>query len=348
MSSPNYYHHLAHLKLPLNDIISATDNFAHNISIRESDFGYRYKGQLMLSGELIHITAQRWSKEWDEKEQQFWMEIFMLSTLKHKNLVSLVGFCDENDEKVIIYKHETKGSLVNHLTDSKWLTWLRRLEICLGLAHALSYIHYDEQRDFSVIHRNIASETVRLNDNWEPKLHEFRLSMKITKSQRHLSFDTGKVSNRLGYTDPTYLETKSAHHKSDIYSFGIVMFELLFGRKAVINDDQDNKYLASVAVTHYRENKLNEMVDWDLWNQMDSQSFNIFAEIAYGCLNEERWERPKIDETLTRLEKALELQREHHNTAHGRLKVQYRPTKQQSPSAYLHQENLYAASRFLP
>ncbi|GJU52669.1 kinase-like domain, phloem protein 2-like protein, partial [Tanacetum coccineum] len=312
MSSPNY-HHLAHLKLPLNDIISATDNFAHNISIRESDFGYRYKGQLMWSGELIHITAQRWSKEWDEKEQQFWMEIFMLSTLKHKNLVSLVGFCDENDEKVIIYKHETKGSLVNYLTDSKLLTWVRRLEICHGLAHALSYIHYDEQRDFSVIHRNIDSETVLLNDNWEPKLNEFRLSMKITKSQRHLSFDTGKVSNRLGYTDPTYLETKCAHHKSDTYSFGIVMFELLCSRKAVIDDDHDNKYLALVAVSHYREKKLNEMIDWDLWKQMDLQSFNIFKEIAYDCLNEERSKRPNIDEIVTSLEKALELQLEHHN-----------------------------------
>ncbi|GJT59462.1 kinase-like domain, phloem protein 2-like protein [Tanacetum coccineum] len=267
----------------------------------------------MWSGELIDIHALRWNKEWDEKEQQFWMEIFMLSTLKHKNLVSLVGFCDENDEKIIILRLDIKGSLVNHLSDSERLTWVRRLEICLGLAHALSYIHYDEQRDFSVIHRNIDSETVLLNDNWEPKLSEFRLSMYIKVSQRDLSFDTGKVSNRLGYTDPTYLETKSAHHKSDIYSFGIVMFELLCGRKAVINENQDDKYLASVAVTHYRKKKLNEMIDLDLWNQMDSQSFNIFAEIAYDCLNEQRLKRPYIDEIVTRLDKALELQREHHN-----------------------------------
>ncbi|GKG27101.1 hypothetical protein Tco_0402804, partial [Tanacetum coccineum] len=72
-------------------------------------------------------------------------------------------------------------------------------------------------------------------------------------------------------------------------------------------------YLASVAVNHYREKKLNEIIDWDLWNQMDSQSFNTFAKIAYDCLNEERSERPNIDEIVTRLEKALELQQEHHN-----------------------------------
>ncbi|GJR09741.1 RNA-directed DNA polymerase, eukaryota, reverse transcriptase zinc-binding domain protein [Tanacetum coccineum] len=124
-----------------------------------------------------------------------------------------------------------------------------------------------------------------------------------------------------GYEDPTYIETKSVNHKSDMYSFGIVMFELLCGRKAVIDDDQDNnKYLASVAVARYREKKLDEIIDWDLWNQMDSQSFNIFAEIAYDCLHEEPLERPNIGEIVMRLKKALEFQQEHHNASacHGR------------------------------
>ncbi|GJV84470.1 kinase-like domain, phloem protein 2-like protein [Tanacetum coccineum] len=260
----------------------------------------------MWSGELIDIHAQRWNKEWDEKEQQFWTEISMLSTLKHKNLVSLVGFCDENDEKLIIYKLETMFSLENFLSYSTMLTWMRRLEICVGVAHALSYIHYDESRDFSIIHRNIDSETVLLNDNFEPKLSEFRLSMKIEASQRHHSFCVDKVWDWEGYTDPTYIETKTANHKSDIYSFGIVMFELVCGRKSVIANDA-NKYLAPMAITHYREKRLEDIIDWDLWQQMDSESFNIFAETAYECLNEERSQRPNIDEVVPKLEKALKL-----------------------------------------
>ncbi|GJX98362.1 kinase-like domain, phloem protein 2-like protein [Tanacetum coccineum] len=221
MSSPNY-HHLAHLKIPLNDILSATNNFdEENLIEEDPDFGNAYTGELLWSGELIEIDAQRLNKERDDEiEQQFWKEISMLSSLKHKNLVSLVGFCDENDEKIIIIKCEINGSLVNYLTYSKRLTWVRRLEISVGLAHALSYIHYDEQLIYTVT-RNI---------------------------------DIGK-----------------------------------------------------------QEKKLNEIIDWDLWNQMDSQSFNIFADIAYDCLNEERSESPNIDEIVTRLEKALELQREHHN-----------------------------------
>ncbi|GKD45465.1 kinase-like domain, phloem protein 2-like protein, partial [Tanacetum coccineum] len=135
--------------------------------------------------------------------------------------------------------------------------------------------------------------------------------MKIKASERHQCFDTDKVwISQDGYTDPTYIETKSVSHKSDIYSFGIVMFELVCGRKSIIANDT-NKYLAPLTVTHYREKRLDHIIDWDLWKQMDSESFNIFAETAYDCLNEERSQRPNIDEIATRLEKALELQLEH-------------------------------------
>nr|GEZ37239.1 protein kinase-like domain-containing protein [Tanacetum cinerariifolium] len=273
----------------------------------EAAFGNHYWGQLMWSGELIKIHAQRWNQEWDEKEQEFWMEISMLSTLKHKNLVLLVGFCDENGEKIIIMKVEAVFSLENLLIETIMLTWVKRLEICVGVAHALSYIHYDEHRDFSVIHQNIDSETIGLNDNFEPKLSEFRLSMKINASQRHDSFRVDKVWDMEGYTDPTYIETKIVSQKSDIYSFGVVMFELLCGRKAVLNNDRDNNYLAPMAILHYKEKTLNDIINQDLSKQMDSISFNIFVETAYACLNYEQSQRPNIDEVVTRLTKALEV-----------------------------------------
>ncbi|GJW03322.1 kinase-like domain, phloem protein 2-like protein [Tanacetum coccineum] len=307
MSLPS--NEFAHLKVPLANIISATNNFAEENVISTSDIGKRYKGQLLLSGELIDITAQRLKKERTDREQLFWMEISMLSSLKHKNVVSLVGFCDEDDDKIIIiYKNETaRGMLVEYLSDSMSLTWVRRLEICVGVAHALSYIHYDEPRDFSVIHRVIDSSRVLLNDEWEPKLSAFEHSMKIKASQRHHSFHTNTLKYVKGYGDPAYLETKRVSHKSDIYSFGIVMSELLCGRESIIDSDTNN-YLAPLAATRYREKRLDEIIDWDLWKQMDSQSFNIFAEIAYDCLNEEQSQRPNIDEIVTRLEKALDYQ----------------------------------------
>ncbi|PWA30856.1 receptor-like tyrosine-protein kinase kin-15 [Artemisia annua] len=324
MSSVNH-DDFAHLKIPLEDVLSATSNFADENVIGEDAFQMIYLGKLLWSSERVDILAQRWlNKERDdddEKEQQFWMEISMLSTLKHKNLVSLVGFCNENDEKIIIIKSEIRGSLDNYLSNTT-LSWVQRLEICVGVAHALSYIYYDKHRDFSVIHRNIDGEIILLDDNFEPKLSEFRLAMKIEASQRRHSFHVDKVWDRVGYTDPTYIETKSVSHRSDIYSFGIVMFELLCGRKSIIANDT-NKYLAPVAITHYRENKLHQIIDWDLWTQMDSQSFNIFAETAYDCLNEERSQRPNIGEIVMRLEKAVELQLEHQNAIMSSLSKEF-------------------------
>ncbi|GJU28544.1 kinase-like domain, phloem protein 2-like protein [Tanacetum coccineum] len=300
---------LAHLKIPLESILSATNNFDDTNVVSRGGISNRYKGQLLWSGELIEITARRFNKD---REEMFWTEVSMLSSLKHKNLVELHGFCDENGEKISITRREIKGSLSNYLSDATLLTWVQRLKISIGLAHALSYIHYDELHDFSVIHQDISSFTVLLNDNFEPKLSSFENSMKIEAFQRHHSFHTSKVWSTNGYTDPTYEKTKSVNHKTDMYSFGIVLFELLCGRTSIIASDT-KKYLAPAAILHYKEKKLNEIVDWDLWKQMDSQSFNNVAEIAYACLNEERSQCPNIDEIVTRLEKVLELQFEHQN-----------------------------------
>ncbi|PWA82371.1 hypothetical protein CTI12_AA179440 [Artemisia annua] len=279
MSSPK--DEFAHLRIPLEMIQSATNNFDEKNVKSTGGIGNRYTGQLLWSGELINIIARRLNKDLEDGEQMFWMEISMLSSLKHINLVSLVGFSDENGEKIIITRHDTRGSLDNYLSDPMSLTWVRRLEICVGLAHALSYIHYDEQRDFSVIHRYICSATVVLNDVWEPKLCDFECSMKIEASQRHHSFHT----NKLHYQDG----------------------------KSVI--DQDNKNLASLAIFHYREKKLDDIIDPDLRKQMDPQSLNIFAETLYDCLNKERSQRRNIDEIVIRLEKALELQLGNYNNS---------------------------------
>ncbi|GKE80717.1 kinase-like domain, phloem protein 2-like protein [Tanacetum coccineum] len=300
---------LAHLKIPVQSILLATKNFDDKNVICRSGYEKIHTGQLSWSGELIAISARRFNKDSNE---MFWTQVSMLSSLKHQNLVSLLGFCDENGEMIIIIRHDIKGSLGNYLSDATLLTWVQRLKISVGLAHALSYIHYDEPRDFSVIHRDISSSTVLLNDKFEPKLSFFETSMKIEASQRHHSFHTSQVWSTNGYKDPAYEKTKNVNHKTDIYSFGIVLFELLCARKSVIANET-NKYLAPAAILYYKERKLNEIVDWNLWKQMDSQSFDIFAEIAYECLNEEESQRPSIDEIVTRLEKVLELQLEHQN-----------------------------------
>lgn len=181
------------------------------------------------------------------------MEVSLLSSLKHKNLVSLVGFYDENDEKIIITRRETRGSLNQYLRDPMLLTWVRRLEISVGIVQALSYIHYEDSRAFSVIHRNIGSSSIQLNDDWEPKLSNFKYSIKIQASQRHNSFHTNTLPYKEdGYGVPAYVKTKGLNHKSDMYSFGIVLVELLCGTESLY----DNHLLHNSLPIIERENSI--------------------------------------------------------------------------------------------
>ncbi|GJS73546.1 kinase-like domain-containing protein [Tanacetum coccineum] len=228
---------LAHLHIPLKQILKATNNFSDENLIREGGFGEVYKGTIFLYGRQINIVARRLHHRYGQGKIEFWKEIMMLVSLKHKNLVSIVGFCDEEDEKIIINKIEAHESLDKYLSDPD-LTWIQRLEICVGVARALSYIHYDAKRDFSVIHRNIKSSKILLDKDWKPKLSGFELSMRNTRARRNRLLLT-QLSGTLGYVDPVYENTKSVTPKSDVYSFGVVLFEVLCGRRAFIPGEHE-------------------------------------------------------------------------------------------------------------
>ncbi|KAL4575063.1 hypothetical protein LXL04_021904 [Taraxacum kok-saghyz] len=241
-SSSSSYKQFEHLPIPIADIACATDNFSDANLIREGRFGKHYKGKLNHLGKLIDIVARRLDPKNEYGYLEFWMEVTMLSTLKHDNLVSMIGFCDDNDVNIVVNKHEAKGSLDQYLSDPITLTWTRRLEVCVGMANTLRYIHYDPKRNFSVVHRDIKSSKILLDDKWKPKLSGFELAMKIAASQRGEVHSDYACGTR-GYIDPIYMETGRVSHKSDVYSFGVVLFEIMCGTTALITSDLVKKVL---------------------------------------------------------------------------------------------------------
>ncbi|KAJ0735753.1 putative protein kinase RLK-Pelle-LRR-I-1 family [Helianthus annuus] len=297
-----------HLKIPLKDIQTATSNFADKNIVRRDGFGNEYKGQLLLSsGNLIDIIARRLDTSISgHGSEEFQTEIKMLHSLKHQNLVSIVGFCDENDEKIIVNKFEARLSLARYLSDPVTLTWTQRLKICLGIARALSYIHYDEGRDFSVIHRDIKSYKILLDVKWEGKISGFELST-MQPAARRDDLLSDLPCGSTGYVDPTYVKSERVTHKSDVYSFGVVLFEVLSGKKAYIPDNK-GVFLVKLARSHYENGTLSDIIDSGLQNQMDSQALKVFSETAYSCLKEQHSQRPNIDQVIFALEQALNLQ----------------------------------------
>ncbi|XP_071720653.1 uncharacterized protein [Rutidosis leptorrhynchoides] len=278
------YGEFAQLEIQLEEILSATNNFVDENLITEGRLGKYYKGKFLQSGHLIDIAAQRLSNKHGQVDVEFWNEISVLSSLKHKNIISIIGFCDDKDEKIIVYDLAVNGNLNQHLSYPT-LTWLQRLQICLSVARALSYIHYD------IIHCNINSSNIFLDKDWEPKISGFELSTKYPQSWRH----------RLLFS--RYFETKSMTPKYDVYSFGLLLFDVLCGRKPMVKNDGTRE-------------ELDEIIDPDLRKQMDLQSLNVFSRTAYNCFNQQLLQRPTMDQVVKELEDALEHQWKHENLEH--------------------------------
>ncbi|XP_071688485.1 probable receptor-like protein kinase At5g59700 [Rutidosis leptorrhynchoides] len=298
---------LAHLQIPLENVRKATNNFDNSNIIGEGDFGKVYKGRLLWSGKSLKIAARRLDQK-NQRVTEFWREISMLSILKHENIVSIIGFCDEQNENIIINKRCANGSLLMHINKER-LTWIQRFSICVGVARALSYMHDDEEeRLYSVIHRNVNSSTILLDNNLVPKLSGFEYSLKHVVGQKEQVLLSDTIDTR-GYMDPEITKTGGVTLKSDIYSFGIVLWEVLCGRKAFISDeDKDKRFLSSLARSHYEKETLERIIHPDLWNYMSQISLTSFSKAAYFCIKNERVHRPNINSTFRELTEAFRYQ----------------------------------------
>ncbi|KAK9050880.1 hypothetical protein SSX86_030149 [Deinandra increscens subsp. villosa] len=303
----------AHLRIPLEVVVKATNNFHHDNIIGHGVPGTAYRGQLLQSKIFREITARRFDWKHGEGHLEFLRESTVLLDLEHTNLVSVIGFCDEKDEKIIVTRYEAKGNLGRYLNSPK-LTWTQRLRVCVGVARALSYLHDVKGRDYSVIHCNINSDMILLDENWEAKLCGFEHSIKQVEHNKDEVSPCEHIGT-MGCMDPEIEKTGGVTHKSDTYSFGVILFEVLCGRRAFIDDHENeaNRFLVSLAKYHYENKSLQDILNVDLYDRMSPQSVLKCSKLAYSCLNEDRARRPNIDDIVNQLERAVELQLRYEN-----------------------------------
>ncbi|PWA39108.1 jacalin-like lectin domain-containing protein [Artemisia annua] len=296
-----------HLRIPLEEIKLATNSFSKENLIARGGFGNVYIGKLNISGEQSTVAVKRLDSQFGQGKREFLMEIQMLSCYKHKSLVCLVGFCDESGEKILVYEYVKHGSLDKYISD-KDLSWLQRLKISLGAARGFSYLHNDVGPQHRVLHRDIKSANILLDDKFEARISDFGLS-KIGPSNVEYTFLVTNACGTRGYVDPEYAKTDILTKESDVYSFGIVLFEILCGRLAIVGEYHDERRsLAALAKRCYEEDRLHDIIYPCLINQMNEDSLNVFSKVAYQCLKESRKERPTMGWIVEKLEKALEFQ----------------------------------------
>ncbi|XP_024984153.1 receptor-like protein kinase FERONIA [Cynara cardunculus var. scolymus] len=310
----------------LDEIHSATNNFDDEVVIGRGGSGKVYKGSICI-GETSHVVAfKRLDSMSHQGALEFRNEIEMLSKLRHCHLVSLIGFCDDNKEMILVYEYMPNGTLDHHLHKADTpLNWVQRLKIALGAARGLDYLHTGVGTQHGVIHRDIKSSNILLDKNWAAMISDFGLSKVGPTSQSFSDFDISvSVKGTFGYLDPEYFYTRRVTRKTDVFAFGVVLFELLSGRYAVDTRYEEEKHsLVRWAQKCVKDRKLYQLVDYNIRGTVFAKCLTRYAQIAYRCVHSVLKERPSMTEIVASLQLLLELQVKHDNSAESSGKVRF-------------------------
>ncbi|KAK7290804.1 hypothetical protein RIF29_05514 [Crotalaria pallida] len=283
------------------DLQKATYNFTTLIG--QGAFGPVYKAQ-MSTGETVAVKVLATNSKQGEKE--FHTEVMLLGRLHHRNLVNLVGYCAEKGQHMLVYVYMSKGSLASHLysEENGALGWDLRVHIALDVARGLEYLH--DGAVPPVIHRDIKSSNILLDESMRARVADFGLSRE-EMVDKHAA-----IRGTYGYLDPEYISSGSFTKKSDVYSYGVLLFELIAGR----NPQQGlMEYVELAAMNTEGKVGWEEIVDSRLEGKCDFQELNEVAALAYKCINRAPRKRPSmrdIVQVLTRILKSRHHKNHHH------------------------------------
>ncbi|KAG7984849.1 hypothetical protein I3843_04G180900 [Carya illinoinensis] len=283
----------------LAELEKATDKFSSKRVLGEGGFGRVYLG---IMEDRVEVAVKMLTRDNQNGDREFIAEVEMLSRLHHRNLVKLIGICIEGPMRCLVYELVRNGSVESHLhgvdKEKGPLDWDARLKIALGAARGLAYLHEDSNP--RVIHRDFKASNVLLEDDFTPKVSDFGLAREATEGSHHIST---RVMGTFGYVAPEYAMTGHLLVKSDVYSYGVVLLELLTGRKPVDMSQppgQENLVTWARPLLTTREG-LEQLVDPSLAGSYDFDDMAKVAAIASMCVHPEVTNRPFMGEVVQAL-----------------------------------------------
>ncbi|XP_071729142.1 probable serine/threonine-protein kinase PBL21 [Rutidosis leptorrhynchoides] len=287
--------------ITFRDLAVATQNFKDTNLIGEGGFGRVYKG-LLEFGKAVAVKQLNLNGL--QGNHEFIVEVLMLSLLRHSNLVTLIGYCADGDQRLLVYEYMPMGSLENHLfdlgADQEPLDWHTRLKIAVGAARGLEYLHC--KANPPVIYRDLKSSNILLDNDFNPKLSDFGLA-KLGPVGENTHVST-RVMGTYGYCAPEYAMSGKLTLKSDIYSFGVILMELITGRKAIDSTKKPGEQnLVAWSRPFLKDRKkFVQLVDPLLHGHVSARSVHHVVAVTAMCLQEQANFRPLIGDVVVALE----------------------------------------------
>ncbi|KAL1537671.1 putative leucine-rich repeat receptor-like serine/threonine-protein kinase isoform X1 [Salvia divinorum] len=283
----------------LRHIKAATNNFDPANKIGEGGFGPVFKG--VLSDGTVIAVKQHSSKS-KQGNREFVNEIGMISALQHPHLVKLYGCCMEGNQLLLVYEYMENNSLARALfgpvEHQLHLDWPMRQKICVGIARGLAYLH--EESRLKIVHRDIKATNVLLDKNLVPKISDFGIAKLDEEDNTHIST---RIAGTFGYMAPEYAMHGYLTDKADVYSFGIVVLEIVSGRSnRSIRPKEDNFYLLDWAISLKAKGNLLELVDRRLEPTFNKEEMARAINVALICANVVAAERPSMSTVVSMLE----------------------------------------------
>ncbi|KAL8246318.1 hypothetical protein R6Q59_007534 [Mikania micrantha] len=277
----------------------ATHNYSRDQIIGKGAYGVVYKG--VLSDKCV--VAIKKSKVADATQaEQFINELLILTQVIHRNVVKLIGCCLEEEVPLLVYEFISNNTLFYHihhrLGGMSWLTWENRLRVAIEAANALGYLH--SEINMPIIHRDVKSANILLDDNYTAKISDFGASRLVPLDHGQV---TTLIQGTLGYLDPEYFNTSQLTEKSDVYSFGVVLAELVTGKKPIGEDRiNEEKNLATYFVNSVKGNHLFEIVEPRLLHETTLEQLQALGDLVKRCLSSVGRDRPTMKEVVAELE----------------------------------------------
>uniref|UniRef100_A0ACD5X0A5 Uncharacterized protein n=1 Tax=Avena sativa TaxID=4498 RepID=A0ACD5X0A5_AVESA len=286
---------------------AATGGFSKENLLGQGGFGYVYKGVLPGSGKEVAVKQLKAGS--GQGEREFQAEVEIISRVHHRHLVSLVGYCMASSQRLLVYEFVANDTLERHLHGQGLpvMEWPTRLAIALGSAKGLAYLHEDCHP--RIIHRDIKAANILLDENFEAKVADFGLAKLTTDNNTHVST---RVMGTFGYLAPEYASSGKLTDKSDVFSFGVMMLELITGRRPVdptnyMEDSLVDWARPLLASALSEGGKFDEVVDPRLQNKYDLQEMERMAASAAAAVRHSAKRRPKMKQIVRALEGDMSL-----------------------------------------